>query len=108
VNTDNSITAQTISAQWNPEPRDMRALIRAAGVPRSFMLILVALWVVGMLLLASGWRYEPIGRFLASLLVLAPSVLAGLAPCDRPDRGPPLDLEVTARRQAAHDLPDHD
>jgi hypothetical protein len=69
VNPENSITAQ-----WKPEPRDMKALVRSAGVPRRLMLLFVGLWVVGMLL-AIGWRYEPIGRAIATLLLVAPLTL---------------------------------
>jgi hypothetical protein len=55
VASDNSITRQTISARWNPERRDIAALIRLAGVPRSFLLFFTALWAIGMLL-SIGWQ----------------------------------------------------
>ncbi|WP_275002381.1 YcxB family protein [Promicromonospora iranensis] len=71
MNTENSISTRAISAQWNPEPRDMKALVRSAGVPRGLMLLFVVVWVLGMLL-AIGWRYEPIGRAISTLLLLAP------------------------------------
>jgi hypothetical protein len=70
VASDSSITRQTISAQWNPERRDIAALIRLAGVPRSFLLFFIALWAIG-ILLSIGWRNDPVGRSFSFTLVLA-------------------------------------
>lgn len=70
VASDGSITARTISAQWNPERRDIVALIRLAGVPRALVLFLIALLLIGMLL-SVGWRNDPVGRSFSLTLVFA-------------------------------------
>lgn len=70
VASDSSITRQTVSAQWDPERRDIVALIRLAGVPRAFLLFFIALWTIG-ILLSIGWRNDPVGRSFSFTLVLA-------------------------------------
>lgn len=67
---DGSITTRTISAQWNPERRDIVALIRLAGVPRALVVFLIALLLIGMLL-SVGWRNDPVGRSFSFTLVFA-------------------------------------
>lgn len=70
MSSDSAITRQTISAQWNPERRDIVALIRLAGVPRSLLVFFTALWVIGFLL-SIGWRNDPVGRSFSFTLVFA-------------------------------------